>query len=67
MKKGHWFVLVFSLFLATAQTIRNEVFVLKRTNFEIGKLLIVKFLAQFLVFLLPSLFLVRWYYKMKNN
>lgn len=67
MRKGYWFVLAFSLFIAVAQVIKNEVFVLKKGNFEITKLVVLKFSILFLVFFIPGLLLVKWYYKMKNN
>lgn len=66
MRKGYWFVLIFSLFIAITQLIKTDMFVLKRTNID-GTKFIIKVVIVFLIFFIPGCLLVRWYYKMKDN
>ncbi|OJU76680.1 MAG: hypothetical protein BGO09_07185 [Bacteroidetes bacterium 47-18] len=64
IRKGYWFVLFFAVFSALMQVYRNE-FIIK--DQEINKIIIVKVLVLFLILFIPGLFLVRWYYKMKDS
>lgn len=62
IKKGYVYIIAFSLFVAISQTFKYRFY----SNEPINKIEL-KFLTLLLTFLIPGLFLVRWYYKKKDN
>lgn len=64
IKKGYIIVVLFSLFVAIGGTIKYRMYKhdLNETHW---KILVIQIIIGFLFYLIPSLFLVRWYYKMK--
>jgi RsiW-degrading membrane proteinase PrsW (M82 family) len=63
-KKGYIFVVLFSLFVAIGGTIKYRMYKndLNETPWDI---LVIHIIVGFLFYLIPCLFLVRWYYKIK--
>lgn len=62
IKKGYVYIIAFSLFVAIGQTLKSRFY----SNEPINKIEL-KFLTLLLTFLIPGLFLVRYYYKKKGN
>lgn len=67
MKKGYVFVVLFSLFISVGYSLRYRLYI-KRDFQEVTIThLLVQMAVNFIVFLIPGLLLVRWYYKLKNR
>ncbi len=67
IKKGYVFVTAFALFIAFSQTFKYW-FYDKRKLYQLSQnAIVLKLVIIFLVFFIPLLFLVRWYYKNKIN
>lgn len=62
IKKGYVYIIAFSLFVAISQIFKYRFY----SNEPINKIGL-KFLTLLTTFLIPGLFLVRWYYKKKDN
>lgn len=67
MRRGYAFVILFALFIAVSQPLKNRYFVRK----DIVDPTVTKLLLQmgilFVLFIVPGLLLARWYYKMKDK
>jgi len=66
MRKGYVYILLFSLFVAISGALKYRMFIKK----DLGRETFLNFILQigvvFLVFYLPGLVIVRWYYKLKK-
>jgi hypothetical protein len=67
MRKGYLFVIMFALFLSTAHTLKYRVYVKKDYNEVALEHLLLQGTLLFLIFFIPGMFLVRWYYKQKDK
>ncbi len=65
MRKGHWFLLGVSIFIAVAQTLKVEY--IRKEQIGFAAPLFLKMLISFIIIFVPGIFLVRWYYKMKDR
>ncbi len=67
IKKGYVFILFFALFIAVSRTFMYRYFVKK----DFSEMNLYRTLSQglilFLIFLIPGLLIVRWYYRMKQK
>jgi hypothetical protein len=67
IKKGYLFIILFALFEALASIFMYRYFI-KRDFSEINLYrILLQGLILFLIFLIPGLSIVRWYYKTKNK
>lgn len=67
IKKGYVFIVFFSLFIAVSITFMYR-YVIKRDFSEMNLYrILLQGLILFLIFLVPGLLLVRWYYRMKHK
>jgi hypothetical protein len=65
IKKGYVYVIAVALFSAFGQTFRYRFFEMRDLNQSTIAPIILQLLIVFLAFLLPGLFIARWYYKSK--
>ncbi len=65
MRKGYWFLLCVSIFSAVAQALKVDY--IKKGEIDFTKILLLKVVTLFIIFFVPGIFLVRWYYKMKDR
>jgi hypothetical protein len=67
LKKGYIFIVAFALFIAITRTFMYRYFI-KRDFIEINLYKIpLQGLILFLIFLIPGLLLVRWYYRIRDK
>lgn len=67
IKKGYVFIVIFALFIAVSRTFMYRYF-MKRDFSEMSLYrILLQGLILFLIFLVPGLLLVRWYYRMKHK
>jgi hypothetical protein len=67
IKTGYVFIVLFALFVAVAGTLKFRLFI-KRDFDEVSLGYIIFHIAiGFLIYVIPGILLVRWYYKMKNK
>lgn len=65
MRKGHWYLLGVSIFSAFAQALKVEY--IRKGQIDFTRLLFLKIIIAFIIVFVPGIFLVRWYYKMKDK
>jgi len=66
MKKGYVYVILFSAFIASMLTLKYRIILEKDPNLRTGRIIIIQVVWLFISFVVPLLFLVRWYYKNKR-
>lgn len=67
MKKGYVFVIVFALVIAILSTFKYRIILANDPSQISGNVIIIQIVVLFMSFLIPELFLVRWYYKHKKH
>lgn len=67
MKRGYIYVLLFSIFIAIAQAIKNSSFQEIDGVWRVSRNTYIKAAILFVIFFVPGVFLVRWYYSIKKN
>ena len=67
MRKGYVYVVLFSLFLGIAGPIQYRLYVKRDFNEMSAEHLLLRITIAFLMYVIPGLLLVRWYYKMKDK
>ena len=67
IRKGYVFIVFFSLFVGLSQSLKYRIFTKRDLSEATLNNLILQIVLLFLVFLIPGLLLVRWYYKMKDK
>lgn len=67
MKKGYLYILFFSIFIAISQAIKYRAYIRKDFSKETLLPFCLQIAFVFFVIYIPGLFLVRWYYKMKDK
>lgn len=67
MRKGYLFIAMFALFVSITQTLKYRIYIKKDYNEVSLEYLLVQGAVLFVIFFLPGLFLVRWYYKQKDK
>jgi hypothetical protein len=67
LKKGYVFIILISLFIAISQSLKYRLFIEPDLNSSTLFNLIIQTAVLLLLFLIPGLLLVRWYYKIKNK
>lgn len=67
MRKGYVYVVLGSLILSVGRAIRHRVYIKKDFGYDTLDQLFLHAGIVFLIFVLPSLLLVRWYYKNKDD
>ena len=65
IKKGYAYVVLFSLFVAIGGTLKYRMYIKRDFNETPLHILVIHIILGFFIYLIPSLFLVCWYYKMK--
>ncbi len=67
MKKGYLLITLFAAFVAIAGTLKFRLYV--KRDFDTSPLddILFRIVISFLIYLIPGLLLVRWYYKMKEK
>jgi hypothetical protein len=67
LKKGYIFIVAFALFIAITRTFMYSYFIKKDfSEMNLYKISL-QGLILFLIFLIPGLLLVRWYYRMRDK
>ena len=67
MRKGYVYIVVFSLFLAISGTLKYRAYIKRDLDQVTFGHICLQTTILFLTFVVPGLFLVRWYYKMKDK
>lgn len=67
MKKGYVFVILFSIIIATLQSLKYRIFIKKDLSEATIKNLIIQSATLFSVLLVCGLLLARYYYKIKDK
>jgi hypothetical protein len=67
MKKGYVFVIFFALCIAILSTLKYRIILEKNSSQITGSIITIQIVVLFMSFLIPGLFLVRWYYKHKRH
>ena len=67
MRKGYVLVKLFSLFIAVTQSLKYRFFTKRDLGEETINNLVIQIVVLFLLFLIPGVLAVRWYYKQKDN
>lgn len=67
MRKGYWYIFLFSLFVSVAQALKYRIFIKRDFGEDTLHNLIVQVVILFLVILIPGILAVRWYYKHKDK
>lgn len=67
IKKGYIFIVLFALFISIVGTLKYRLYI--KRDFDAVSLndIIFRIVTGFLLYLIPGLLLVRWYYKMKDR
>ena len=67
IKKGYVFIVLFALFVSIIGTLKYRLYI--KQDFDVVSLndIIFRIIFGFLIYLLPGLLLVRWYYIIKNK
>jgi hypothetical protein len=66
-KKGYVLIMLFALFVATAGTLKYRHYIKRDFNeMSVGDIGL-RIAFGFLLYVIPGILLVRWYYKMKNK
>jgi hypothetical protein len=66
-RKGNVYILLFSLFLVISGTYKFRAFINKDLNEVTIQHLVIQVTIIFLVYVIPGLLFVRWYYKIKDK
>lgn len=67
IKRGYIFIVFFALFVAVSRTFMYRYFIRRDiSDMNLNRVLL-QGLILFLIFLIPGLLLVRWYYRMKHK
>lgn len=67
MKAGYIYIILFSLFIAIAQSLKYRIFTKRDLSEEPINNLLLQAVVLFLLILIPGVLLVRWYYKQKGK
>ena len=67
MRKGYFIVILFALITAILGAIKYRYFEHSRAGEGLSNGLIFQVVLSFIVFVIPGLLLVRWYYQMKGK
>jgi hypothetical protein len=67
MRKGYLYIIAFALFLSITQTLKYRIYIKKDYHEVSLEHLLLQGAVLFVIFFLPGLFLVRWYYKQKDK
>jgi hypothetical protein len=67
IKKGYIFIMFFALFVSITGTLKYRLYV--KRDFDVVSLndIILRVLIGFLIYLIPGLLLVHWYYRIKDK
>ncbi len=67
IKKGYAYIILFSLFVSISGTLKYRAYIKQDPSEVPFANIVLQATILFLVFVIPGLFLVRWYYKMKDK
>lgn len=67
MRKGYLFIAMFALFVSTTQTLKYRIYIKKDYNEVSMEHVLLQGAVLFVIFFVPGLLLVRWYYKQKDK
>ena len=67
IKKGYIFIVLFALFISIVGTLKYRLYI--KRDFDLVSLndIIFRIVTGFMIYLVPGLLLVRWYYRMKDK
>jgi hypothetical protein len=66
MKKGYWFIILFSLFVSLIQVFKTDVFLSDSIDNQTYNRIFIRATMLFLTLFIPGVFVVRWYYKVNK-
>ncbi len=67
LRKGYVIIVVFSLFISIAGTLKYRAYIKHDLNQVTSQYLLLQISIAFITYVIPGVLLVRWYYKMKDK
>lgn len=64
MKKGYWFLLLFSLIISILKNLERVIVESGYENIFVSKIVILRIVLLFVIIYVPGFFVIRWYYKL---